>query len=73
MIYLFKVYVLVIVLVFASVLILFLAAAIAAVVFQALRGGVKSGLAPWHARAGEPVSAFRHLKSKNALHGGAAS
>lgn len=71
MIYLFKVYALVIVLVFGPALTLFLAAAFAGAVFQALRKGVKSGLA-WHTKVAEPFSVPRHLKNKKVLHGGAA-
>lgn len=67
MIYLFKVYVLVIVLVFAPVLTLFLLATITATLLRALRKAAEFTLALWHNNPGESFSVPQHLKSKKVL------
>ena len=71
MIYLFKVYVLVVVVVFGTMLALFLAAAVVAAAFEALRADTKAALTLWHTRSTEPFSVWRHLKTKKVVNGGA--
>ena len=71
MIYLFKVYILVIVLVLGPVLTLFLLIRAAAALLGALRMAAVSAVLLWLNSSGESFSVSQHLKSKKALHEGA--